>query len=129
MGSSFHYLNRGTWATHVQLASLASMIEYSHLFCAKPPKSPTSRPSRGLMNPHHLRPLHVDDDFLGHPNGLVPTPLPLHLPNIVCNHIAISLLLDDVSVALGLILGVGFGVDEGARWWGSTSSSRPCPSS
>jgi hypothetical protein len=24
IGVSFHYLNRGTWATHVQLASLAS---------------------------------------------------------------------------------------------------------
>jgi hypothetical protein len=25
------------------------------------------------LNPNHLRPLHVEDDFLGHPNGLVPT--------------------------------------------------------
>jgi hypothetical protein len=32
MGSSFHYLNRGTWATHVQLLSLASRLESSHLF-------------------------------------------------------------------------------------------------
>jgi hypothetical protein len=58
-------------------------------------------------------PLHVDDDFLGHPNGLVPTSLLLHLPNLVCNHLAISLLLDDVSVALGLVLVIGLGVDEG----------------
>jgi hypothetical protein len=61
-----------------------------------------------------LRPLHVDDDFLGHPHGLVPTPLLLHLPNLVCNHLAISLLLDGVGVALGLVLAVGLGLDEGA---------------
>jgi hypothetical protein len=91
IGTSFHYLNRGTWATHVQLASLAFMPEPSHLLCAKPPKSPLSRPLSGLWNPNHLRPLHVDDDFLGHLNGLVPTPFLLHLPNLVCNHLAISL--------------------------------------
>jgi hypothetical protein len=93
IGTSFHYLNRGTWATHVQLPSLASRLESSQLLCAKPPKSPLTRPSSGIWNPNHLRPLHVDDDFLGHPNGLVPTPLLLHLPNLVCNHLAISLLL------------------------------------
>jgi hypothetical protein len=97
---SFHYLNRGTWATYVQLASLASRLESSQLLCAKPPKSPNSWPSSGLWNPNHLRPLHVDDDFLGHPNGLVPTPLLLHLPNLVCNHLAISLLLDGVGVGV-----------------------------
>jgi hypothetical protein len=32
----------------------------------------------------------------------------------VCNHLAICLLLDDVGVALGLVLAVGLGVDEGA---------------
>ena len=26
-----------------------------------------------LWNPHHLRPIHIDDDILGHPNGAVPT--------------------------------------------------------
>ena len=114
IGTSFHYLNRGTWATHVQLASLAFMLESPQLLCAKPPKSPHLRPSSGLWNPNHLRPLHVGDDFLGHPNGLVPTPLLLHLPNLVCNHLAISLLLDDIGVALGLVLAVGLGVDEGA---------------
>jgi hypothetical protein len=45
---------------------------------------------------------------------LVPTPLLLHLPNLVCNYLAISILLDDVGVALGLVLAVGLGVDEGA---------------
>jgi hypothetical protein len=66
------------------------------------------------LEPKPFRPLHVDDDFLGHPNGLVPTPLFLHLPNLVCNYLAISLLLDDLGVALGLVLAVGLGVDEGA---------------
>jgi hypothetical protein len=45
IGTSFHYLNRRTWATHVQLASLAFRLESSHLLCAKPPKSLHSRPS------------------------------------------------------------------------------------
>jgi hypothetical protein len=77
-----------------------------------------------------LRPFHVGDDFLGHPNGLVPTPLLLHLPNFVCNHLAISLLLDDIGVALGSFLAVGLGVDEGALdGGGSTSSLCLCPSS
>jgi hypothetical protein len=66
IGTSFHYLNRETWATHVQFASLAYRLESSHLDCAKPPKSPCLWPSNGLWNPNHLRPLHVDDDFLGH---------------------------------------------------------------
>jgi hypothetical protein len=106
MGTSFHYLNRRTWAIHVRLASLASRLKSSHLDCAKPPKSPLTWPSRGFCNPNHLSPLHVDDDFLWHPNGLVPTPLLLHLPNLVCNHLVISLILDDVGVALSLGLHV-----------------------
>jgi hypothetical protein len=76
-----------------------------------------------------LRPLLVDDDFLGNPNGLVATPLFLHLPNLVCNQLDIYL-LNDVGVALDLVLAVGLGVDEGALDGGaSTSSLRPCPSS
>jgi hypothetical protein len=114
MSYSFHYLNRGSWTTHVQLVSLASRLESSHLHCAKTPKSPLSWPSSGLWNPNHLRPLHVDDDFLRHPNGLVPTSLLLHLPNLVCNHLVISLLLDDVGITLGLVFAVGLGVDEEA---------------
>jgi hypothetical protein len=65
-----------------------------------------------------LKPLHVEEDFLGHPNGLASTPLPLHLPNLMCNHLSISLLLDDVGIALGLVLAVGLGVDEGALYGG-----------
>jgi hypothetical protein len=50
IGTSFHYLNRGTWATHVQFTSLAFWLEPSHLLCAKPPKSSHTRPSSGLWN-------------------------------------------------------------------------------
>ena len=53
-----------------------------------------------LWNPHHLRPLHVGDDFLGHPNGEVPNPI--LLANLVSNHLAIALLLD---LELLLLLG------------------------
>jgi hypothetical protein len=31
----------------------------------------------------------------------------------VCNHLAVCLLLDDVGVAIGLVLAVGLGLDEG----------------
>jgi hypothetical protein len=51
MGSSFHYLNRGSWATHVQLASLAYRLEPSHLDCAKPPKSPPFMPFKWPSEP------------------------------------------------------------------------------
>jgi hypothetical protein len=32
----------------------------------------------------------------------------------VCNHLVISLLLDDVGITLGLVFAVGLGVDEEA---------------
>ena len=57
-----------------------------------------------------MRPLHVGDDFLGYPNGAVPTPI--LLPNLVSNHFAIVLLLDHVDGAFALVLPVGLGVDE-----------------
>jgi len=57
-----------------------------------------------------LRPLHVGDDFLGHPNGVVPTSI--FLPNLVSNHLPIVLLLDHISGAFALVLPVGLGVDE-----------------
>ena len=57
-----------------------------------------------------MRPLHVDDDFLGHPNGVVPSPI--LLPNFVSNHFAIVLLLDHIGSAFALVLPVGLGVDE-----------------
>jgi hypothetical protein len=44
ISSSFHYLNRGSWATHVQLASLASRLEPSYLDCAEPPNSRSQGP-------------------------------------------------------------------------------------
>jgi hypothetical protein len=46
IGSSFHYLNWGTWATHVQLASLACRLESPHLFYV--PSLPSPR-SHGLQ--------------------------------------------------------------------------------
>ena len=63
-----------------------------------------------FWNPHHLRPLHVSDDFLGHPNGAVPTPF--LLPNFVSNHLAIGLLFDHVRGAIAFVSPVGLGVDE-----------------
>ena len=57
-----------------------------------------------------MRPLHVGDDFLGHPNGAVPTPI--LFPNFVSNHFAIALLLDHIGGAFALVLLVGLGVDE-----------------
>ena len=87
-----------------------------HIFLVPSLPSPRchSWPSSGDWNPNLLRPLHVGDDFLGHPNGLVPTMRRLHLPNLACDHLAICLLLDDIGVALDLVLAVGLGVDEGA---------------
>ena len=57
-----------------------------------------------------MRSLHVGDDFFGHPNGAVPTPI--LLPNLVSNHFAIVLLLDHIGGVFTLILPVGLGVDE-----------------
>ena len=63
-----------------------------------------------LWNPHHLRPLHIDDDILGHPNGTVPTLF--LLPNLVSNHLAICFLLDHIGGAIAFVPPVGLGVDE-----------------
>ena len=57
-----------------------------------------------------MRSLHVGDDFLGHPNGAVPTPI--FLPNLVSNHFAIVLLLDYIGGAFALVLSIELGVDE-----------------
>jgi len=57
-----------------------------------------------------LRPLHVGDDVLGHPNGVVPTPF--LLPNLVNNHLAIGLLFDHIGGAIAFVPPVGLGVDE-----------------
>ena len=57
-----------------------------------------------------MRSLHVGDDFLGHPNGAVPTPI--FLPNLVSNHFDIVLLLDYIGGAFALVLSVELGVDE-----------------
>ena len=57
-----------------------------------------------------MRPLHIDDDILGHPNGAVPTPF--LLPNLVSNHLAIGLLFDHIGCAIAFVHPVGLGVDE-----------------
>ena len=57
-----------------------------------------------------MRPLHFDDDIIGHPNGAIPTPF--LLPNFVSNHLAICFLLDHIGGAIALVPSVGLGVDE-----------------
>ena len=57
-----------------------------------------------------MSPLHIGDDFLGHPNGAVPTPI-LFL-NLVSNHFVIVLFFDHIGGAFALVLPVGLGVDE-----------------
>ena len=57
-----------------------------------------------------MRPLHVGDDFLGHPNGAVPTSFLLR--NLVSNHLAIGLLFDHIGGAIVFVPPVGLGVDE-----------------
>ena len=57
-----------------------------------------------------MRPLHIGDDVLGHPNGVIPTPF--LLPNLVSNHLAIGFLLDHIGGAIAFVSPVGLGVDE-----------------
>jgi hypothetical protein len=57
-----------------------------------------------------LRPLHVVDDFFGHPNETVLSPF--ILPNLVRKHLAISLLFDHIGGAIAFVSPVGLGVDE-----------------
>ena len=56
-----------------------------------------------------MRPLHVDDDVLGHPNGVIPTPFVL--PNLVSNHLGIGLFYH-IGGAIVFVPSVGRGVDE-----------------
>jgi hypothetical protein len=94
------------------LVSLTSLLDSSHHLVSQASKSPIAdlRASSILWNPYHLRPLHVGDDFFGHSNGVVPTPI--FLPNLVGNHLAIALILDDIGGALSLVSPVGLDVDE-----------------
>ena len=83
----------GTWATNVQVVSLASLAWTFTSTCKPSIQIPRSHSwaSSLIWNPHYLRPLHIGDDFLGHPNGAVPTPI-LFL-NLVSNHFVIVLFL------------------------------------
>jgi hypothetical protein len=89
------------------LVSLASLLDSSHHLVSQTSKSPDAdlRASSVFWNPHHLRPIHVGDDFFRHPNGVVQTPI--FLPNLVGYHLAIALLLDDIGGALALVLWLG----------------------
>ena len=57
-----------------------------------------------------MRPLHIGDDVLGHPNGVVP--IPFLLSNLVSNHLVIGLLFDHIGGAIAFVPPVGLGVDE-----------------
>ena len=57
-----------------------------------------------------MRPLHIGDDILGHPNGVISTPF--LLPNLVSNHLAIDFLLDHIGGVIAFVPPVGLGVDE-----------------
>ena len=57
-----------------------------------------------------MRPLHIGDDVLGHPNGVVPTLF--LLPNLVSKHLAMCLLFDYIGGAIAFVPPVGLGVDE-----------------
>ena len=57
-----------------------------------------------------MKPFHICDDILGHPNGVIPTSF--LLPNLVSNHLAIGFLLDHIGGAMALVPPVGLGVDE-----------------
>ena len=57
-----------------------------------------------------MRPLHIGDDVLGHPNRVVPTPF--LLSNLVSNHLAIGLVFYYIRGAIAFVPPVGLGVDE-----------------
>ena len=57
-----------------------------------------------------MRPLHIGDDILGHPKGVIPTTF--LLPNLVSNHLAICLLFYHIGGAMAFVPPVGLGVDE-----------------
>ena len=57
-----------------------------------------------------MRPLHIGDDVLGHPNGVIPTPF--LLPNLVSNHLVIGLLFDHIGGAIAFVPPVGLGAYE-----------------
>ena len=62
------------------------------------------------MEPIPFEALHIGDDILGHPNGVIPTPF--RLPNLVSNHLSIFLLFNQIRGVMVLVPPVGLGVDE-----------------
>ena len=57
-----------------------------------------------------MRSLHIGDDVLRHPNGVIPTPF--LLPNLVSNNLAIDSLCDHIEGAIAFVPPIGLGVDE-----------------
>ena len=57
-----------------------------------------------------MRPFHIGDDILWHPNGVIPTPF--LLSNLASNYLTIVFLLDHIGGALTFVPSVGLGVDE-----------------
>ena len=57
-----------------------------------------------------MRPLHIGDDVLRHPNGVVLTPF--LLPNLVSNHLVFCIIFYYIGGAIAFVPPVGLGVDE-----------------
>jgi len=82
-----------------------------HLLVSQASKSPiTILRLKSSLEPTPFEALHIGDDILGHPNGVIPTPL--LLPNLVSNHLAICLLFYHIGGAMTFVPLVGLGVDE-----------------
>jgi len=62
------------------------------------------------LEPTPFEALHIGDDILGHPNGVIRTPF--RLPNLVSNNLAICILFDYIGSAIAFVPLVGLGVDE-----------------
>ena len=97
----------GIWQQMSNLVNLDSQLDSSHHLVSQVSKSPIVDPQASsiLWNPHLLRPLHVGDDFLGHPNGAASTPN--LLPNLVSNHLTICLFFITQEVLWLLFLRLG----------------------
>ena len=102
----------GIWQQMSNLVNLDSQLDSSHHLVSQVSKSPIvdSQASSILWNPHHLHPLHVGDDFLGHPNGAASTPN--LLPNLVSNHLTTAFLLDGIGGAFAFVPLIELFVDE-----------------
>ena len=108
--SSYHYLmgDLGNKCPRCKLGFFSLNSSSSRYPSLQIPQS-HSWASSLLWNPHYLRPLHISDDILGHPNRVIPTPF---FPNLVSNHLAIGFFLDHIRGAIAFVPPFGLGVDE-----------------